>query len=88
MVVEDDGEPKPEEEKFDDEKDGPDQLVQGELLVAQVSLATLMGFTHPESMKLMGDIQGRQVVILFDNGASHCFMWEEIILEKQIPMNP
>ena len=27
-------------------------------------------------------------MILIDSGATHCFMSEDIILEKQIPMNP
>ena len=46
MVVENNGQLEPEEEKPDDEKDSPDQLVEGELLVAQVSLGTLMRFTY------------------------------------------
>ena len=57
MVAEDNGEPEPKEEKPDND-DGPDQLFTGELLMAQVSLAALKGFTHLKSVKLMGDIQG------------------------------
>lgn len=50
-----------------------------------VALNTVAGFTTPGTMKLKGAIQGREVVILIDCGATHNFIAHSLSEELKLP---
>ena len=52
-----------------------------------LSLNALSGFTGGKTIKLMGDIQGRQVLILIDCGATHSFIRDDLVESLSLPMD-
>ncbi|XP_024022722.1 uncharacterized protein LOC112091991 [Morus notabilis] len=54
--------------------------------VAGLSLNSLMGITSSNTMKLMGTLGDREVVVLVDSGASHNFLSQKVMREMQIPL--
>jgi hypothetical protein len=49
----------------------PSDPLEVELLI---SLSALTGFSPPQTLKLIGYIKHRKVIILFDNGSTHNFI--------------
>ena len=51
----------------------------------EIELNTITGLTSKGTMKLRGEIEGREVVVLIDSGATHNFVHYKIIEEMKIP---
>ncbi|XP_078431081.1 uncharacterized protein LOC144702930 [Wolffia australiana] len=54
---------------------------EAQLLSAHVSLNSVLGWTNPRSIKLKGELQGKDITVLIDSGASHNFLRAEIVEE-------
>ncbi|XP_078438320.1 uncharacterized protein LOC144708753 [Wolffia australiana] len=78
IVAEEDKEIGEEEHIVQDIKVGKEPEEEEQLLLAQVSLNTMLGITHPKSMKLKRSIHGAEVVVMIDGGASHNFISIEL----------
>ena len=52
----------------------------------EIELKTINGLTSMGTMKLKGDIRGREVVVLIDSGATHNFVHYKIVEEMKIPI--
>lgn len=52
----------------------------------EVSLNSVIGLTSPKTMKLMGKIGERKVVVMIDPGATHNFVSLEAVRELGIPV--
>ena len=49
-----------------------------------MSLNSLVGLSSPKTIKIKGEIRGREVVVLIDGGATHNFIAEEVVKELKI----
>ena len=49
-----------------------------------MSLNSLVGLSSPKTIKIKGEIRGREVVVLIDGGATHNFIAEEAVKELKI----
>ncbi|XP_052196517.1 uncharacterized protein LOC127803919 [Diospyros lotus] len=47
--------------------------------VVELSLNSVVGLTPPQTMKIKGEIDGQEVVVLIDNGAFHNFIAAELV---------
>lgn len=56
-----------------------------ELKDADLAINSMVGLDSPRTMKLLGTVGGRSVVVLIDSGASHNFIEEELIKDLGIP---
>lgn len=56
-----------------------------EAKVAALSLHSLAGFDSLKTLKIKGEIQGKEVVILIDGGATHNFILEKLVTELNLP---
>lgn len=53
---------------------------------AEISLCSVVGLINPKTIKLLGAIQGREVVVMVDPGATHNFVSIKAVEELQIPV--
>lgn len=56
------------------------------LNLAKISFHAILGNTIKATMKLQGEINERQVLIIVDSGSTHNFMVETIVEELEIPV--
>lgn len=54
----------------------------------QLSLNSLARFDTSKTLKIKGEIQGKEVVVLIDGEATHNFIAKEIVKELMLPMHP
>jgi len=47
--------------------------------VVELSISSVVGLTPPQTMKIKGEIGGREVVVLIDSGASHNFIASKLV---------
>ncbi|KAL9444267.1 hypothetical protein AB3S75_017449 [Citrus x aurantiifolia] len=52
----------------------------------EVSLNSVVGLTTPKTMKLKGNIEEQEVVVLIDSGATHNFISLDLVNKMQIPI--
>ncbi|KAE8650876.1 hypothetical protein Csa_002497, partial [Cucumis sativus] len=52
--------------------------------IANLSLNSLVGLNSSKTIKIKGEIRGREVVVLIDGGATHNFIAEEVVKELKI----
>lgn len=72
-----------------EEEEDEDKLVpKVQLLSAHVSLNFMLGQTHLRSIKLKGELKGREIIVLIDSGASHKILCANLVEEFQFPSNP
>ncbi|XP_078442298.1 uncharacterized protein LOC144711996 [Wolffia australiana] len=60
-----------------------DNSPEAQLLSAHVSLNSMLGWNNPRSIKLMGKLNGREIIVLIDSGASHNFLGTGLVEEFQ-----
>lgn len=75
-----------EEELLDESCKLEEAAVGVEVMVAEVSANSVVGITSPRTMKLRGEIQDREVVVLIHSGAAHNFISSKLIAELQLPL--
>lgn len=68
-----------EEHKVAVEKGDKQELV-------TLSLSSMVGLTAERSMKMMGHIGGKQVVVLIDSGATRNFISERLVQKMGLPV--
>ncbi|XP_052203652.1 uncharacterized protein LOC127808947 [Diospyros lotus] len=77
-----------EEERGEEEGTKPDEAMEasgewedtvkeGEMV--ELSLNSVVGLTPPQTMKIKGTIEGQEVIVLIDNGASHNFIVADLV---------
>ena len=76
LIMHDDG----EEEVFDEE---PRELFEEEedeieAVMAEVSINSVVGLSSSRTLKLKGELEGTEVTVLIDSGASHNFISEKL----------
>ena len=54
----------------------------------EISFNSVMGFTSPRTMKMLGYIMGKEVVVMIDPGATHNFISREVIEALGVPLVP
>ncbi|XP_038687486.1 uncharacterized protein LOC119986865 [Tripterygium wilfordii] len=54
--------------------------------LAEISFHAILGKSSGTTMKLLGTVQGRQVLILIDSGSTHNFIAERIVEEVGLPV--
>ncbi|KAL8118331.1 hypothetical protein AgCh_016023 [Apium graveolens] len=54
----------------------------------EISLNSVVGITSPKTMKLMGEIMGKKVVVMIDPGATHNFVSLEAVKSLGLPVLP
>lgn len=54
--------------------------------VVELDLKSMIGFSTPGTMKLMGKIKERDVLLLIDFGATHNFISEHFVQELELPV--
>ncbi|KAL0537842.1 hypothetical protein IC582_026831 [Cucumis melo] len=52
----------------------------------ELSINSVVGLNDPGTMKVKGSLQGKEVVILIDCGATHNFVSEKIVTSLQLPI--
>lgn len=55
-------------------------------VAAEVTLNSVVGLSNPKTMKLLGVIEGKEVVVMIDPGATHNFISIKTIEELNIPV--
>ncbi|KOM50008.1 hypothetical protein LR48_Vigan08g083500 [Vigna angularis] len=66
------------EEEEEEVNEARDEMDQSQMELSAISAG---GLTSPKTMKLKGRIEGREVLVLIDNGASHNFIRQELVEE-------
>ncbi|XP_013615209.1 uncharacterized protein LOC106428065 [Brassica napus] len=75
LVMHDDG----SEEMFEEEPhETPEEEDEVEAVVAEVSINSVVGLSSSRTMKLKGELNGEEVIVLIDSGASHNFVSEKL----------
>ena len=46
----------------------------------------MVGLSSLKTIKIKGEIKGREIVVLIDRGATHNFILEEVVKELKIPV--
>lgn len=54
--------------------------------LAEISFHAILGKTSGTTMKLLGTIRGRQVIILIDSGSTHNFIAKKIVEDADLPV--
>ena len=57
-----------------------------EELQPEISFNSVMGFTSPRTLKLLGYILGKEVVVMIDPGATHNFISREVVETLGVPL--
>lgn len=70
------------EEEVDGESDKGEEADIEEAV--EVSLCSVVGLTNQKTMKLRGEIQGCEVVVMIDPGATHNFLSLRVIEEEKV----
>lgn len=52
----------------------------------ELSRHSMVGLDMPRMMKLKGVLEGKEVVVLIDSGASHSFIPQKLVQELKIPI--
>ncbi|KAL0534139.1 hypothetical protein IC582_028420 [Cucumis melo] len=52
----------------------------------ELSINSVVGLNDPGTMKVRGSLQGKEVVILIDYGATHNFVSEKLVTSLQLPI--
>lgn len=55
---------------------------------AEISLNSVMGLTSPKTFKMKGTINGKEVVVMVDPGATHNFLSKETIGRTGVKVSP
>jgi len=53
-----------------------------------LSLFSVGELTQPNTMKLHGEVNGNWVLLLIDNGASHNFIFTEVVQKWRLHVEP
>ena len=80
-----------EEDNLDSEngEDFGDGLVAPEAPIhTEVSLNFVMGISSPKTLKLKGSIDGAPVVVMVDPGATHNFVFTELVTRLNLQITP
>ena len=56
-----------------------------EVEAIELSLNSVVGLSEPRTIKLKGEIHGKDVVVLIDCGATHNFIYKLVVESLQIP---
>lgn len=56
----------------------------GREMVVNLNASFIMGIISPKTMKMLGELMGRKVVILINNGATHNSLFEKLVEELKI----
>ncbi|XP_057436668.1 uncharacterized protein LOC130729063 [Lotus japonicus] len=76
-------------EEEDEEENIEMEAEEGKCLSSlQLSLHSMAGFTSAKSWKVKGVLNGQEVIILIDCGASHNFVSQEIVAQLKLPITP
>ena len=51
----------------------------------KIELKAIHGLTTKGTMKLKGEIKGREVLVLIDSGATHNFIHNRVVEERELP---
>ena len=54
-----------------------------ESLVVELSINSIVGLSNPRTMKVKGLLQGKEIIVLIDCGATHNFIAKELVKELQ-----
>ena len=60
------------------------EVVQEEQTVVVLSINSVVGLSNPVTMKVKGKLQGKEIIILIDCGATHNFISESLLEELKI----
>lgn len=77
------------DEEFGEEVGGEFQSLEvpsEEEVPAVLSINSIVGLTNPKTLKLVGLIEGREVVVMVDPGATHNFVSLRAVEELKIPI--
>ena len=91
FLAEGDDPPDADIEPHDPQPEPPDPIsphtpfVLNDPVQAQISLNSLAGHVTPETLRLVGVITDRQVVLLVDDGSTHNFIQEELVTQLGLP---
>lgn len=66
---------------------GEENTEESDELLPHLSVLASHGFDGPHTIKLRGSMQGKEVVLMVDSGATHCFVSEGVIREFRWPVN-
>lgn len=80
LVGNEEAEEKPREEN---DEDTPIEGPEGEI---NLNRSSVVGFDSPKTMKLMGSIKGKRIVILVASGATHNFLSDKLVQELKLPV--
>ena len=58
-----------------------------EAQIVEVSLNSVVDLTSPKTMKLLGSVLEREVVVLIDSGATHNFITADLVSALQLPVS-
>lgn len=53
---------------------------------SEIELKTIIGFSYKGTMKLKRVLKDKEVVVLIDHGATRNFIHQDLVEERQIPM--
>ena len=56
--------------------------------IAALCVSSLVAFCSPQSMKVRGRIESREVIVHIDSGASHNFITENLVSELHLQCTP
>ena len=59
-----------------------------DVLQPEISFNSVMGFTSPRTLKMLGYIMGKEVVVMIDPGATHNFISREVVETLGVPLFP
>lgn len=66
---------------MEDKEEEKESKAEDKELEASLNSSSVMGLNSPKMIKFIGTIEGKQVLILLDNGATHNFIFDRIVHE-------
>lgn len=75
------------EEEYRKRKEEVDECMEEKGKAVMCRLNTIVGLTTPGMIKVRGTVQGREVVVLLDWGATNNFMSQKLVSELKIPQS-